>query len=327
MGFVMRSGAAVAVAAVTGATILATPVERPAVAVSDAESSTPVNLTASSRMLYPWPVAVAPDRSSRRSDAAPNAATAALVAEEATATPDQIDDQFIEFRNAARTDFHTFANELGYLGKQMYIAVNFGETVVASAVFNGTDMLRGEGVLKNLGEITYDAFLAGLYIVVDNLYLAIPGLPPIVTLPNRGPVDSPPEWRRPLPPQPGRPLVVPFPNGPEASDALFDDESAVTDDEPAAEKDSGTEEVAADVPAEAGDADVLPADDDSEVAEGAEGPEGPDEQEDLQDAQAEAEEAEAQESEAEEQEAEEAASTTPQDSESDDEGATDAADE
>ncbi|MCV7151570.1 hypothetical protein [Mycolicibacterium pyrenivorans] len=267
---------------------------------------------------------IAPDRNSRRGDAAPNAAS---VAEESTSTPDQIDDQFIEFRNAARTDFHTFANELGYLGKQMYIAVNFGETLVASAVFNGTDMLRGEGVLKNLGEMTYDAFLAGLYIVVDNLYLAIPGLPPIVTLPDRGPVDSPPEWRRPLPPQPGRPLVVPFPNGPEASDALVDDAAAVTDDESVAEKDSGTEAVAADVPDEAGDSDVPPAGDDSEGAEGA------DEQEDLQEEQAEAEESDAEESEeseeseAEEQEAEESASTAPQDSESDDEGATDATDE
>jgi len=305
----MRSGAAVAVAAVTGATIMATPIERPELVASDAASSTPVNLTASSRMLYPWPSALAPDRNSRRGDAAPNAAA---VAEEPTSTPDQIDDQFIEFRNAARTDFHTFANELGYLGKQMYIAVNFGETIVASAVFNGTDMLRGEGVLKNLGEMTYDAFLAGLYIVVDNLYLAIPGLPPIVTLPDRGPVDSPPEWRRPLPPQPGRPLVVPFPNGPEASDALVEDEAAVTDDEQAAEKDFGTAEVATEVPDEAADSDVPPAGDDGEVAEVA------DEQEDLQEEQAE---------EAEEAEAEEPASTTPQDAESDDEGATDAADE
>ncbi len=273
MGFVIRSGAAAAVAAVTVAMTTATPTQRPSPAASSVGSSSLVNLTASSRMLY-------------------------LAA-------DQIDDQFIEFRNTARTDFHTFANELGYLGKQLYIAVNFGETIAASAVFNGTDMLRGEGVLKNLSEMTDDAFLAGLWIVVDNLYLALPGLPPIVILPDRGPVDSPPEWRRPLPPQPGRPLVVPFPDGPEASDALTDDDSMP-------EKYSGTADVAAAATPETDDSAVQPpADDVSAVAEGA------DEQEDLQEEQA--VDSEAEESEGREQ----PAGTTLQDSGSDDEGATD----
>jgi len=255
MGFVIRSGAAAAVAAVTVATTTAaTPMQRPVPVASGVGSSSLINLTASSRMLF-YPLA------------------------------DQIDNQFIGFRNTARTDFHTFANELGYLGKQLYIAVNFGETIAASAVFNGTDMLRCEGVLKNLSEMADDAFLAGVYVVVDNLYLALPGLPPFFMLPARGPRDGPPEWRRPLPPQPGRPLVVPFPDGPAASDALTDDDSTLTDDHSIREKNSVATDVGADVAADvaaastpATDDSVVrpPADDESAVAEGA------DEQEDRQ---------------------------------------------
>ena len=111
---------------------------------------------------------------------------------------------------------------------------NFGESIVASAVFNGTDMMRGEGVLTNLGEIAYDIVLAGVYVVVDQLYLAIPGLPPIVVLPDRPPVDRPLDWRRPLPPQPGRDLVVPFDPQPEDMQSVASDESAEADAEPAA---------------------------------------------------------------------------------------------
>lgn len=236
MGSVIRSGAAAAFAAVAVAATTAAPMQRPVPAASGVDSLSLINLTASSRMLHP--------------------------------APDQIDDQFIEFRNMARTDFHTFANELGYLGKQMYIAVNFGETIAASVVFNGTDILRGEGVLKNLGEMGEDTFLAGLYIVVDNLYLALPGLPPIVVLPERGPVDSPPQWRRPLPPQPGRPLVVPFPDGPEASEALTDGDSTLADDHSTPENNSGTTNIAAASALESDDSVVLPpADDESAVAE------------------------------------------------------------
>jgi hypothetical protein len=95
-------------------------------------------------------------------------------------------------------------------------------------------MMRGQGVLTNLGEIAYDIVLAGVYVVVDELYLAIPGLPPIVVLPDRPPVDRPLDWRRPLPPQPGRDLVVPFDPQPEDMQSVASDESAEADAEPAA---------------------------------------------------------------------------------------------
>jgi hypothetical protein len=73
-----------------------------------------------------------------------------------------------------------------------------------------------------------------VYVVVDELYLAIPGLPPIVVLPDRPPVDRPLDWRRPLPPQPGRDLVVPFDPQPEDMQSVASDESAEADAEPAA---------------------------------------------------------------------------------------------
>lgn len=202
---------------------MATPVERSETPAGDPGASQLVNLTASARPLYPWPLMLARDTDSRRSSAAPNAAAE----EEPLSTPDQIDEDFIAFRQALRTDFTPFANELGYLGKQLYIGFNFGESLVASLVFNGTDMLRGEGVLKNLGDIAWDAVLSVVYIAVDQLYLHVPGLPPIDILPNRAPADAPLGWRRPLPPQPGRDLVVPVPYVPSAdSQELTGDEDA-----------------------------------------------------------------------------------------------------
>ncbi|QZT60965.1 hypothetical protein [Mycolicibacterium austroafricanum] len=199
---------------------MATPVERPTPAAGDPGSSKLVNLTASSLPLYPWPLALARDTEPRRSATAPTAEV-----DEDPATADQIDQDFIAFRQAMRTDFTPFANDLGYLGKQLYIGFNFGESLVASLVFNGTDMLRGEGVLKNLGEIAWDVVLSAVYIAVDELYLHVPGLPPIVVLPDRAPADAPIGWRRPLPPQPGRDLVVPVPYVPsEAPQPLTVDE-------------------------------------------------------------------------------------------------------
>jgi hypothetical protein len=169
-----------------------------------------VALTASSKPLYPWPFAVQPDRGSQRSESIPAPAGTAVAAQDPDTTADEIDESFIDFRRRARTDFHEFANQFGYLGKQLYVAVNFGESLIASAVFNGTDVLRGEGLLKNLGEFASDIFTAAVWVVADELYLHLPGLPPIVTLPRRAPEDAPLDWRRPLPPQPGRPLQVPF---------------------------------------------------------------------------------------------------------------------
>lgn len=147
----------------------------------------------------------------------PSSDVAAVAAEEPSASADEIDQSFIEARQEFRAAFTPVANQLGYLGKQLYVAVNFVESLVASVVFNGADMLRGEGFLKNLGEIGSDIVVSGLWVAADELYLHVPGLPPIDPLPNRAPADAPQGWRRPLPPQPGRDLVVPVPYVPDAS--------------------------------------------------------------------------------------------------------------
>lgn len=186
MAFNLRVSAVVTATAVTGGIVLATPAEAPATAPPPSYAYAPVELTASSLLLEP------------------------------SATPDQIDQSFIDFRTSVRVAFTPAANQLGYLGKQLYIGFNFGESIIASAVFNGTDVLRGEGFVKNLGEFANDVFLAAVWIVADEAYLHIPGLPPIVTLPNRPPSEHVPGWRRPLSPQPGRDLVVPVPYVPES---------------------------------------------------------------------------------------------------------------
>ncbi|PEG34871.1 hypothetical protein CRI77_26455 [Mycolicibacterium duvalii] len=165
-----------------------------------------IDLTASSRTLVGWPWL--PNMAS-----SPPPATGDVPAlkteQQQIATPDQIDESYIASRTAARADFNEFANELGYLGKQLYIGYNFGETIIASAIFNGTDIRRGEGVLTNFAEFAYDIYLGALYVAVDNLYLHIPGLPPIISLPRRGPADAPLGWQRPQVPLPHRPLVQP----------------------------------------------------------------------------------------------------------------------
>lgn len=294
MGIIVRSGAVAAVAAVTGATFMATPVERPAPSSGGVNSwSTSVDLTVSTRSLHPLGVVLAPNNAAGRTaasttggtilaepgdhtpdalsaavagviadeagittddegDRADNAPTAA-VAEDPAVVADQIDDEFIAFRRAVRTDFHEFANQFGYLGKQVYIAFNFGESILASAIFNSTDVMRGEGLFENLGEFAYDVALSAVYVVVDQLYLAIPGLPPIVALPNWPPLDRPLDWRRPLPPQPGRDLVVPFDPVPEAdqmpetSQAIAADEPADPADDSVPDEDAGSEDSATDL--------------------------------------------------------------------------------
>lgn len=155
---------------------------------------------------------------------------AAAAVDESAASADEIDQSFIEARQEFRTAFTPVANQLGYLGKQIYVAVNFVESLVASVVFNSTDMLRGEGFLKNLGEIGSDFVVSGLWVAADELYLHVPGLPPIVTLPNRAPGDAPQGWRRPLPPQPGRDLVVPVPYIPEATANEDESDSGETEE-------------------------------------------------------------------------------------------------
>ena len=301
---------------------MATPVERSETPAGDPGASQLVNLTASARPLYPWPLMLARDTDSRRSSAAPNAAAD----EEPLSTPDQIDEDFIAFRQALRTDFTPFANELGYLGKQLYIGFNFGESLVASLVFNGTDMLRGEGVLKNLGEIAWDAVLSVVYIAVDQLYLHVPGLPPIVILPNRAPADAPFGWRRPLPPQPGRDLIVPVPYMSSAdSQALTVDDDAPAETDDIVDSDDDT----AAPPAEPGGDDEEATDEDEDAVGDAEELEETAEETAEDSAEVDADEADSAEAEAEadadadEPDTDEAKAATTPDSDSGEQGSTD----
>lgn len=170
----------------------------------------------------------------------PSEDIAAAAVEEPSVSADEIDQSFIEARQEFRTAFTPVANQLGYLGKQLYVAVNFVESLVASVVFNGADMLRGEGFFKNLGEIGSDIVVSGLWVAADELYLHVPGLPPIEALPNRAPGDAPQGWRRPLPPQPGRDLVVPVPYVPDASATEQTSDSGDTEESADAESTKGS---------------------------------------------------------------------------------------
>lgn len=244
MGFVVRASSSVAVAAVIGATVVATPVQRPTPAAENYISTSVVTLAASTEPFSRWPLVLTTDEGTRSSAGAPTLTSAAVDAQDAATTADEIDESFIDFRRQARSNFHQFANQFGYLGKQLYVAVNFGESILASAIFNGTDILRGEGVLKNLGEFASDIALAAIWVVADELYLHLPGLPPIEILPNRGPEDAPQSWRRPLPPQPGRPLIVPFDpvddTAQQQTNAESSDDEGVTAHDNAASEDTET---------------------------------------------------------------------------------------
>jgi hypothetical protein len=143
---------------------------------------------------------------SRRSDAdaAPPPTSAALD----ISSLDAIDESFIDVRIAIRRSFTAFANQLGYLDKQLYIAFNFAESIVASAVFNGTDILRSEGLLKNLGEFGRDVVQSALFIVIDEVVLATPETDGF-DYTERAPWDAPDRWENALSPEQFKRLAVP----------------------------------------------------------------------------------------------------------------------
>ena len=272
MGYVKQSAAAVAVAAATGATVLATPLSGPEPTVPAAVSFTSIDLTGSSQTLVPWPLLAT---QSPRSAASSTSTLAAADEPEATPGLDRIDEDFIAFRTALREDFHEFVNKTGYFGKQIYIGVNFAESIVASAVFNGTDVLRGEGLFKNLGEFAYDIFLAAVYVVADEAYLNIPGLPPAVILPDRAPVDHPAGWEEPRFPLPGRPVVLPIPQTLDTTSKLVIEDSSRKDATQALDGDADTQSAASGRGTnrdESGDSDGLPEADHGEADAGADGP-------------------------------------------------------
>jgi len=152
------------------------------------------------------PGAFAPHATTRAGDQdAPAAAVEEVVA--AASALDAIDQAFIDFRLAVRTNFTAFANQLGYLGKQLYIAFNFAESIVASVIFNGTDILRGEGLLTNVGDIGRDLVESVVFFAIDQIALTQPEVNPLPI--SRPPLDRPAGWVDALPPHPTLPLAVP----------------------------------------------------------------------------------------------------------------------
>ncbi|TRW82771.1 hypothetical protein FK535_12470 [Mycolicibacterium sp. 018/SC-01/001] len=183
MKLIERGNAVVAVAAIAGSALLANPVQVSEHSVA-AGLTAEVDLTASSTALQPWP-------------ALPPLAR----------TPDQIDDDFLAARLEARAEFTAFANELGYLGKQLYIGYNLIESILASAVFNGTDVARGEGLLRNIGQFAGDVLLSAAFVAIDEISLASPDTYPIAI--TRPPTDRPAGWTDALAPNRNDPLTVP----------------------------------------------------------------------------------------------------------------------
>ena len=184
MGFAEKTSIAVATI-VVGASVVATPVAAPQRTIP-VHSAAAVDLAASSTALRP----------ARTADA--QQALAAVA--------DQIDDTFIDITVLIRRGATPALNGLGYLGKQLYIGLNLIESVTASAVFNGTDVLRGEKLLRNVGEFALDVGVSGLYVVFDELFLAGKGDAFVL---DRPPLDHPVRWTSADEPRPGFPLTVP----------------------------------------------------------------------------------------------------------------------
>ncbi|MEN3219693.1 hypothetical protein PUR22_02455 [Mycolicibacterium porcinum] len=78
----------------------------------------------------------------------------------------------------------------GWAGGLLMDAYNFGQSLIASGVFNFTDWLRGDGgIIQNLADFGVDAVLAVAWLGIDVVNTFIP-LPPI-PLPPRPPLQGP----------------------------------------------------------------------------------------------------------------------------------------
>lgn len=206
MDLVARTSTAVAVAIVAGTTVLAHPVGAQAATPAPLEAA--VSLTASTA---PW--TPARDSSGQTvADVAPQLARGfrmvETVAAADTSTPllDAIDDAFIDGTVVLRRIVTPVLNQLGFVGKQVYIGLNLVESLAASAVFNGTDILRGEGVVQNLRDVATDVGYSALFVVIDEVSTVMTAEAIAI---NRPPLDRPSRWSDAIPPFKDRPLTVP----------------------------------------------------------------------------------------------------------------------
>ena len=79
----------------------------------------------------------------------------------------------------------------GWFAGQIMVFYNFGESIVASGVFNFTDWLRGDGgVVENLVDFGVDVGLAFVWLGLDEVAQFVP-LPPFCCYPPRPPVQGP----------------------------------------------------------------------------------------------------------------------------------------
>lgn len=201
-------------AAATATAIALTPVQAaPAdIAVPAHPTSTQPQLTqamvdllaAASRMT----AAVAPNLSGQTGSApAFGAAPAAAATGNVTAAPtaiaiapnlaNTIDQAYVTVEPWVQWGFEVGAYALGWIpwvggwaGGLLMDAYTFGESLVASGVFNFTDWLRGDGgIIQNLADFGADAVLAVAWLGIDVVGTFIP-LPPI-PLPPRPPLQGP----------------------------------------------------------------------------------------------------------------------------------------
>ncbi|MDF3338457.1 hypothetical protein P3H80_13555 [Mycolicibacterium septicum] len=161
-------------------------------------------LAAASRMT----AAVAPKLPSQSGNAAaPGVAPSGAVTTGATAAPtaiaiapnlaNTIDQIYVDVEPWVQWGFEVGASALGWIpwvggwaGGLLMDAYNFGQSLVASGVFNFTDWLRGDGgIIQNLADFGVDAVLAVAWLGIDVVGTFIP-LPPI-PLPPRPPLQGP----------------------------------------------------------------------------------------------------------------------------------------
>ncbi len=80
---------------------------------------------------------------------------------------------------------------VGWFAGQIMVLYNFGESMVASGVFNFTDWLRGNGgIAENLVDFGVDVGLAFVWLGLDEVAQFVP-LPPFCCYPPRPPVQGP----------------------------------------------------------------------------------------------------------------------------------------
>jgi len=131
---------------------------------------------------------------------------------------------------------------VGWFAGQIGVLYEFGESIVASAVFNFTDFLRGDGgVIENLVDFGVDVGLAFVWLGLDEVAQFFP-LPPFCCYPPRPPVQGPfLALDAPQAPAEAADLMVTT-SADDATEENLSREAAATEDEAAAEQESTEDE-------------------------------------------------------------------------------------